>query len=208
LLGKERIDGVLRDISLGGAFMVSGNTPPVGSRVEFALRGKKPGSPLIVAEGEVVRNFTNENTSTDKWGFGLKWTSLKSPGGPPAVRSLFDEISSEFPVVGKRPVKGKQRLGAGGMDQPNGAVPVWIRARMIYRDKPADCIMTRLGSRLIEVRTPDIHMSPDSQVTIMMDGERGTEVRILGRVTMTYHNDEGGRSEIKVIYREDVAADR
>lgn len=207
LLGGDRVEAEMKDISLGGAFLRSSRTPDVGQAVEFALRGRKPGSPVIVAEGEVIRNFSDKNVGTDQWGFGLSWSSLRSPGGPLAVKSLFDEISGEFPAVQRIPTEQKPTTEAFRGGFPNGAVAVWIRGKLTWLNDEMDCIVSRLGSQRIEVKTLDYRLPPDSSVTVIMDGAGQTDVRILGRVLTTFHNDDGGRSDIKVIYREDMKRD-
>lgn len=207
LMEGKRVDATLKNISLGGAFLSSTQVPELGRYVEFSLRCKSPRIPMTLATGQVIRHFTDENVDTEKWGFGLKWTSLRSSGGPAAVRSLFDEISGEFPAVKWLNSLPESRASVTGGKGPNGAVAVWIRAVITYMDLESECIVTSLGAQRIEVRTPGVHMSPEATVTVMMDGDGGKFVRILGRVMTTFHNDDGGRSEIKVIYREDVSTD-
>jgi len=203
LLGDERIGATIKDISLGGAYLCSERLPDVGESIEFALRGKQRGMPLVMATGEVVRKFTDENEATDQWGFGLQWTSLKSPGGPVAVKGLFDEISGEFPAV--KWVAGRNAGEKVNMnpDSSDGSVSLWIRTGVTSQGKRFSAIVTKLGSRKIELLTSSEQLTIDSTVEMIIDGDHGRKVLITGSVVDTYRCDDGNRSEIRIVDRQD-----
>lgn len=88
-----RYDGTLSDISRGGAFLQTRKVPETGSRVDLTLRASTDAPTFVLASGRVVRTLADPAKPSERWGFGIQWTQLRSTGGADAIERLFGRFN-------------------------------------------------------------------------------------------------------------------
>lgn len=94
------LDGVdsqatVTDISRAGAFLHSRQLPRIGTTVDFAVKPVRKDAPTVMVTGEVVRVVAEQKSPGEIRGFGVKWCSMRSSGGPSAVADLFFDMCGE-----------------------------------------------------------------------------------------------------------------
>jgi hypothetical protein len=93
----EQARGTVVDVSATGAFIHSKVLPPIGARLEIALKAQKPQSPIIIVVCEVVRSVETPQKFSEVRGFGVKWISMRSASGPLVVREMLQFLGGNPP---------------------------------------------------------------------------------------------------------------
>lgn|GEM_PF-6902885 len=93
----EQARGTVVNVSATGAFIHSKVLPPVGARLEIALKAHKSQSPIILVVCEVVRVVETPQKPSEVRGFGVKWISMRSASGPLVVREMLEFLGGTPP---------------------------------------------------------------------------------------------------------------
>jgi len=93
----QQARGTVVNVSATGAFIHSKVLPPVGARLELALKAQKPQSPIILVVCEVVRVVETPQKPSEVRGFGVKWISMRSASGPLVVREMLQFLGGNPP---------------------------------------------------------------------------------------------------------------
>lgn len=95
LLDGVDFQATVTDISRAGAFLHCRQLPRIGTTVDFAVKPVKEDATTVMVTGEVVRVVAERTAPGEIRGFGVKWRSMRSSGGPSAVADLFFDICGE-----------------------------------------------------------------------------------------------------------------
>lgn len=188
------VKATITDISRSGAFIHSRVLPEVGCYLDFAIRG--PGGSIVMVTGEVVRVVHESSGPGRLRGFGVRWLSMRSQGGPSAVAEMLKamgpgpipealpmtptptsvEYSFESKKFVQRQPTGPRFRIEGGLTPPSGlqevgeiklqAWPVRIPVQVIVRRGQSEGEILKLGRRYVLVRTSEMVLPPASMVVL------------------------------------------